>query len=337
MATGPGFRIELTSHPSGTVALGQNIHIRSYGHDGPTEYYVTYNGVMGPEPLAVAHAEFDMFPEAPGTYAVLARALRDEETAGWSNVTFQVSAGRPLQDTPKLLNIDADTRMWVSNEWSALQAPSYEGEVGRRLPSLIRPGAIVYDIGSNIGLYSIRFARLVGRRGHVYCVEANPLCNYFLCANMAENGLTNYTVLPVAASDHDTPIEFTVNYGNFAIGIAKDSPFFGWKSGVRISVPARRLDALIGRLNLPAPDVLKMDIEGAEASAIRGLRETIVAHRPTLILELHGRAAACDTLSQLAPAGYRYLDVRSGKSFPSARHLEEWCPDEVFQVIATTP
>jgi len=332
-----GFIIELASHPDGAVVLGQDVSIRPVGHDGPIEYYVTYNGVMSTEPLGAESTAFTMFPEAPGAYVVSARAVREDETIGWSQVMFQVSAGRPLRDTPQLSKVDAGTRVWTSSEWGALLARKYESEVARHLPLLIRRDAIVYDVGSNIGLYSIRFARMVGPQGHVYCIEANPLCNYFLGANMAENGLTNYTVLPVAASDHDGLIEFSINYGNFAIGIDKDSPFFRLKPGARISVPARRLDALIDRLNLRAPDVLKMDIEGAEASAIRGLRQTIAAHRPSLILELHGRAAACETLRHLAPAGYRYVEVKSGKSFPSARHVEDWCADEVFQVIATVP
>jgi FkbM family methyltransferase len=332
-----GFRIELTSHPRGTVPLGQSIAIRATGHGGPVEYYVTYNGVMGTEPIEAKDDTLALFPEAPGAYVISARAGRDDETAQWSRVAFEVSGDSPMRQTPELVNLDETTRVWAGNEWGALLARNYESEVMQQLPSLIRPGAVVYDVGSNIGLYALRFAKLAGARGHVYCVEANPLCNYFLCANMAENRLTNYTVLPVAASDHDTLIEFSINLGNFAVGIDHDSSFFGGKPGARISVPARTLDGLIAHLRLPPPSVLKMDIEGAEASAIRGLARTIAAHRPSLILELHGRAAACETLSQLESAGYRYVEVKSGRSFATARDVQDWCADEVFQVIATQP
>ena len=90
---------------------------------------------------------------------------------------------------------------------------------------------------------------------------------------------------------------------------------------------------LAGALGLRPPDLVKMDVEGAEVAALPGMQATLARHRPILLLELHGRAAARASLECVQAAGYRYLEIASGGEFASAQALIDWFPDACRQVL----
>jgi FkbM family methyltransferase len=167
----------------------------------------------------------------------------------------------------------------------------------------------------------------------VYCIEPNPLCVYFLRANLHASGAGNFDILPVCVTDSARPIEFAVNYGSSVLGMAPDSTF-PVKPGHRIAVEGTSLDALIESLHLRAPDVIKIDVEGAEGVAVAGMIGTLSRHKPTLMIELHGVAAAHAALTHLAPLGYSYQAISDGRQFPSSSELAAWMPDACVQVMA---
>jgi FkbM family methyltransferase len=159
--------------------------------------------------------------------------------------------------------------------------------VFRELQRIIRPGATVYDVGANVGLFAARFGRWVGAEGWVYAIEPNPLCVYFLRANLGHARLRNFTILPVALADRSCECRFSINYGSSLIGVGGDSPVAG-KPGHWIRVEGESLDTLIATLNLRKPDFIKLDVEGAEGSAVAGMMETLEKSRPNFMIELHG-------------------------------------------------
>jgi FkbM family methyltransferase len=179
----------------------------------------------------------------------------------------------------------------------------------------------------------MHFAKWVGPSGHVYCVEPNPLCVYFLKANLHGAGARNFEILPVCLTDSARPIEFSVNYGSSVLGMAPDSTF-PVKPGHRITVEGVSLDALIAKLHLRAPDIIKIDVEGAEGVALAGMSKTLSRHKPALMIELHGVAAAHAALAHLAPLGYRYQEIAEGRQFSSSSELAAWMPEACVQVLA---
>src|SRR5262249_43113851 len=184
-------------------------------------------------------------------------------------------------DVPRLVKVDRKTRLWVPTPWESDAMASHEQAMIEALRRIVKPGAVVYDIGAHVGLYAVALARMAGDRGHVYCVEADPVCVYLLACNMQLNGVANFDILPVAVLDGPGQTEFTINYRNFLVGVAAASPF-GAKNGHRISVKADSLDGLIEGYGLRLPDLIKMDVEGAEVVAVLGRRRTLARCHPTI-------------------------------------------------------
>jgi len=324
--------------PAGlSLRLGETCVIPLESREGPVEtrVFLEQQGIRYLQPLADwgSRQEIRFFPEAPGSYGIAVQWRRPDGSTGWTETPVAVEADAELDPSPHLLTIDAQTRLWVPSQWESRLLAGHEPATMSVLRELVRPGAVVYDIGAHLGLYSIVLARLAGPGGHVYCLEANPVCLYFLQANLALNRVGQCEILPVAILGERTTAEFTINYHNLLLGIAKDSPF-ATKPGHRIGVPALDLDHLVADYDLRPPDLIKMDIEGAEVAAIRGMQGTIERHRPTLLFELHGQGAARTTLEAIRGAGYTFREPASGKDFADADELIAWFPDACLQVIA---
>jgi FkbM family methyltransferase len=147
--------------------------------------------------------------------------------------------------------------------------------------SILHPNDHFVDVGANIGIFSMIASVEVGEKGAVYAVEALPENRALLERNLRLNRLWNVQVIPVALTDTDGEIDiFPSTNGN--LGMTSLSP-----SGAKaepIRVPARTLDSLIADGTVSGCDVLKMDIEGAEVLALRGMKEVFEQRPPRAVL-----------------------------------------------------
>jgi FkbM family methyltransferase len=286
--------------------------------------------ILYPQPIAEVPASgaIELFPEAPGRYALTVQSVGTDGSIDWTEIRFQVW-GTSDELGPRLVAINDQTNLWTPSAWEGMGG--HEWRAIERLRRVVKPGAVVYDIGAHLGLYTIALARLAGPAGHVYCLDPNPLCVYFLNTNLELNQVQNVDVLPVAIIDRTGSTELTINYRNLQVGLVSEAPIR--KPGHRITVPAAGLDELIATHRLRPPTFLKIDIEGAEVVAVDGMKRTIADHRPVLFIELHGRDAASRTLRSLAGARYTYTETASGRVFPDADSLGAWFPDACLQVI----
>jgi FkbM family methyltransferase len=139
-----------------------------------------------------------------------------------------------------------------------------------------RPGDTVFDVGAGIGAETLLFARLVGRRGRVVSLEAHPGTYERLSRLVAVNGLENVTPLQVAASNVDGEIVITDSDQHLRNTTVADE-------GGGIPVRGRRIDTIARELGITTVDLLKMNIEGAEQLAVRGLDGLIGAIRHVCI------------------------------------------------------
>lgn len=295
------------------------------------EYYLEHEGVFYLEPL---HAEPDgsvrVYPEAPGRYALHAhRPSSASGEGGWARREFRVAG--PQEASPQRVRVDGET-LWAPTAWDSGIIAAHERDVFREIQKLIRPGATVYDIGANVGRFSVPFARWIGAEGKLYAVEPNPLCVYFLRANLQQTGLQNHMILPVALSNRSGDCSFSLNYGSSLIGVGDDWAGVN-KPGHRIGVERATLDALIDAFGLSAPHFIKIDVEGAEASVVAGMMGTLEKSRPHLMIELHGRQAAADTLKCLAGLGYRYLLATNSTTYRTTEDLLGVLPEACVQVV----
>ncbi|MGI9098546.1 MAG: FkbM family methyltransferase [Solirubrobacteraceae bacterium] len=167
-----------------------------------------------------------------------------------------------------------------------------EPPVQEALRRLLAPGDVFYDVGANIGFFTILGARLVGPQGRVVAFEPVPACARAVGRNIALNGFAHAEIREEAVGAAGGRARLLV------VGEASWSHLAstGRHADVRdeIDVTVVSIDELVQAGALPPPDVLKIDTEGAELQAIAGMRTTIERHRPAIVCELH------DTNAQFA-------------------------------------
>lgn len=135
--------------------------------------------------------------------------------------------------------------------------------------------AVVYDVGSNIGSHAVAFSKIVPR-GKVFAFEPNPKNYQLLCNNIAVNECTNLRAFNVAVLEQtgETTIEDfdETASGNFGVIRAGTGG---------LSCAGVALDDL----DIPAPDFLKVDVEGFETGVLKGAQKKIDQKRPVIFYE----------------------------------------------------
>ena len=133
----------------------------------------------------------------------------------------------------------------------------------------LRPGMHVVDVGANCGYFALAACRHVGPEGRVLAVEANPDMARRVTRSLFANGYQDRArVMNAAASDREGKLEFTVP----AEGSGFGTLLGGTRAGERLEVVAYTLDVMADAVPV---DVLKIDVEGAEALVWEGAQEII--------------------------------------------------------------
>jgi FkbM family methyltransferase len=199
---------------------------------------------------------------------------------------------------------------------------TYEPEVQAALAELAQPGMTAYDVGANVGYISLQLAQRVGPVGRVFAFEALPSNQERLRRNLALNGLDGRVeVVAAAVLDATRPARFLVGPSG---GMGKAEGSAGRKEfayAEAIEVPGVSLDDFVYSSGHPAPDLVKMDIEGGEVLALPGIRRVLQDARPVLLMELHGPESAKAAWETLTAAGYRLCRMAPG--FPQVAALDE--------------
>jgi FkbM family methyltransferase len=159
----------------------------------------------------------------------------------------------------------------VGHQW--IMYKQYEPFETKIIKSVLTPGMIVYNIGANIGYYTLVASDIVGSSGQVIAFEPADSNLELLHRTIGENQLTNVQVLPIAvgASDGIATLAFSAtNSGDHQV--VDDNRV----NRTTQSIPLRSVDSLIAE-RLPAPDVVIMDVQGSELHVLRGM-ETVLGH-----------------------------------------------------------
>jgi FkbM family methyltransferase len=173
-----------------------------------------------------------------------------------------------------------------------------EPPVQEALRRLVAPGAVFYDIGANVGFFTLLGARLVGPSGRAIAFEPVPACARAVARNIELNDFAHAEIREAAVGAAGGRARLLV------VGEASWSHLAstGRHADVRdeIDVAVVAIDELVAAGEIPPPDVVKIDTEGAELQAIAGMRATIERHRPAIVCELHDtNAAFCALMDEL--------------------------------------
>jgi FkbM family methyltransferase len=178
-----------------------------------------------------------------------------------------------------------------------------EPQVQNALAEHLRPGMTFYDLGANIGFFSVMAARLVGPQGRVVSFEADPEIADRLRENLARNHFTNAHVEQKAVWSEPSTVAFERVDPNTSPdrGLGHVSPN-GSAPGA-IPVEAVSLDQYIA--SHPPPDFLKCDVEGAEVAVFQGAARLFSGKRPIVLVEMHSPEIHRALLDLFASHGYR--------------------------------
>lgn len=196
-----------------------------------------------------------------------------------------------------------------------------EPEVQAVLQEHLRAGMTFYDVGANIGFFSLLAARLVGAGGRVIAFEADPEIAARLREHAARNDSARISVEEKAAWSSAAPVFF-------ARADASLSPDRGLGHVVTagaaetaqetIRVETVVLDEYAARVC--APDFIKCDVEGAEVEVFRGARKILMEKKPILLCEMHGEENRQALLEEFSSLGYRCEPCGKNHVFAAPTH-----------------
>lgn len=183
-----------------------------------------------------------------------------------------------------------------------------EADVEQVFLDQLKPGDVVYDVGANVGWFSLLAARKVGPQGSVFAFEPSLANAFYLRMNAATNGFANVIPVPAAVGADD-------GWGRFS----EESSLEGHLSSDGESlVPLVSLDRWPETVGSAPPALLKIDVEGAEGGVLRGMETLLRTAKPALIIELHGTAA--EVAEILDGFGYVYNPI-GAVSIETATHI----------------
>jgi FkbM family methyltransferase len=238
-------------------------------------------------------------------FPALARLIRGSINASVSDGLSEVKiAAGDLKGYRILLNLKAEKSRWLG---------TYEPELADAVREFVRPGMIVYDVGANIGYVSLLLAHAARPSGRVFAFEALPANIERIRRNVDLNRLgKQITLMPQAVADKSGELTF---YVHESVGMGKVAGSAGRREEhyqAEITVRALSLDEFVYGHGNPAPDVVKMDIEGGEVLALPGMQRILMEHHPLLLLELHGPESEKVAWETLTAAGYSLYAMESG-------------------------
>jgi FkbM family methyltransferase len=234
---------------------------------------------------------------------------------------------RPL--TPRIR--EADGLVWLdrgAKTGDGIGWRDHESQLKDILPGLLPEGGVFLDVGAHVGHWTLRLA---GKAYRVLAVEANPATAATLRRHLAMNDIGNVTVIEAAAWDEETTLRLEDPNGQTEGGSMRVLPAGGIRTAVSgdiVLTAAGRLDERPELAALDRLDLIKLDVEGADIHALRGMAGLLSKHRPVLFIECHdiyGYYTRADLEDTLTGLGYTW---KVAASVPS-----QWMPDGYHDTV----
>jgi FkbM family methyltransferase len=205
-------------------------------------------------------------------------------------------------------------------EWQLWAFGSYEKHFAELFSYLVGPGDRCVDVGANVGVHTVRLARLVGRDGEVIAIEPDPDVVRRTQRNIALNGLPNVRIIGAAASERVgelrlyRPSPWDTNRARASL---MHHPYL---TGATTTVPVETLDGICDGAPVA---LIKIDVEGHEAAVVRGAADTISRYSPSIVFEyapdLLDDEVAQTPFDWLAQRGYEIFRIRCARHVLTGR------------------
>ena len=161
---------------------------------------------------------------------------------------------------------------------------NYEMPVQEVFLQYLKPKDIFYDIGANVGFFTILAAKIVGHEGKVYAFEPEAANVAVLRRNTELNGFSQVKVIEKAVSDTTGIKKLWLTEYCGAHSIAPVGTKFDPKKYTTVNTVS--IDDLLQQKKIEPPTLVKIDVEGAEINVLHGMSQTIQKWQPIIIYEV---------------------------------------------------
>jgi FkbM family methyltransferase len=222
---------------------------------------------------------------------------------------------QPQESVTRVTSVVGDTfdvDLSSTLEWQLWAFGSYEKHFAELFGYLVRPGDRCIDVGANVGVHTVRLARLAGQDGEVIAIEPDPDVVRRTRRNIAINGLANVRIISAAASEQAGEMRLyrpSPRDTNRARASVMHHPYL---TGVTVKVPAVTVDDICAGQPVA---LIKIDVGGHEGAVVRGAADTIAGHAPAIVFEyapeLLEDGVVQAPFGWLAERGYEIFRIRA--------------------------
>ncbi|MEI7810823.1 MAG: FkbM family methyltransferase [Ignavibacteria bacterium] len=238
------------------------------------------------------------------------------------NRLFYFIEKREMNITENIGKLSITYSPWTDIGLSLYLKNKFEQDEMSMMESLLKDGSVVLDVGANIGYLSLLFSQN-NKVKTVLSIEPSPQTFRTLLKNI--HGHNNILALNVGFSETNGLVDFF---------IAVDNAYSGLKDTKRkeiidiVKVPVFKGDDYLKLLNIEKIDFIKMDVEGFEHSALKGLEETIIRNKPAMHIEIYsGKNSNLnpeETIKYVVQLGYDAYILKDGKLQPYSCHDDKY-------------
>lgn len=161
--------------------------------------------------------------------------------------------------------------------------------VQEMLQKILQAGSVFYDVGANVGFFSLIASRLVGKTGVVYAFEPEKENLQWIKHNIEINKLANINVMPIAVSDSVQKRTLIVtDYSGGHTLLENEVPVKSIRN--RILVESVSIDELVKARKILPPSMVKIDVEGGELDVLKGMKDVLRYSNPVVLYEVDGHS-----------------------------------------------
>jgi FkbM family methyltransferase len=171
----------------------------------------------------------------------------------------------------------------------------YDLVLRRAIQASLQPGDVFYDVGANVGYYSLLASVLVGDEGLVLAFEPSRRNLTYLHQNLQINDIANVKVMEFAVGERSGHVRFHEETN----GRMSHQDASG-----EIEVPLISLDDWIANSGTSPPNILKIDVVGSEMGVLRGASRILSEDRPVLFMQVHSFDLRPPWMAYLNDRGY---------------------------------
>jgi FkbM family methyltransferase len=236
--------------------------------------------------------------------------------------SYAKTDGRPTDNIRRLTSKLGDTfDVDLSSllEWHIWAFGTFEGHFAELFGYLVRPGDRCIDVGANVGVHTVRLAKLVGQRGEVIAIEPDAELVRRASNNILLNHLENVRLFQAAACDRAGGSVLLYRPGDQDPNRARSSMLpHSYLTGSAQQVRTVSIDGI----NSEPVVLIKIDVEGCESGVVSGAARTIDAYAPSIVFEYAPDLLPDESQSpfgRLQDSGYELFQIRQKRNIVTGR------------------